>query len=122
MQIHLAHDRAVAVRTEPRPACSCPAGAPGVHTTVLWAAPQDDLFGQEVASPADPKRTGTSIPAPLAWEKLLVDAAVIGGYERGARRLAGREGESRGQLGAPSVEGPDAAGRRGSARARSGPR
>ncbi len=32
-------------------------------------------------------------PAPSAWEKLLVDAAVIGGRDRWARRLHGLERE-----------------------------
>lgn len=39
-----------------------------------------------------PVRAGT-LRAPRRWERLLADAAVIGGRERWARRLAGLEGE-----------------------------
>lgn len=78
-------------------------GAPR-RRDVVWAAAQDEMFApvEEAEPPA--RRAATSIPAPLAWEKLLVDASVIGGYERWARRLRGLEGEFRIQLGALAVE------------------
>jgi len=38
---------------------------------------------------------GGTVQSPAAWEKLLVDAAVIGGRERWARRLRGLEAEYR---------------------------
>jgi ATP-dependent helicase/nuclease subunit B len=41
---------------------------------------------------------GGTLQSPAAWEKLLVDAAVIGGRERWARRLRGLEGEFRARL------------------------
>jgi ATP-dependent helicase/nuclease subunit B len=41
---------------------------------------------------------GGTLQSPAAWEKLLVDAAVIGGPERWARRLRGLEGEFRVRL------------------------
>jgi RecB family exonuclease len=46
---------------------------------------------------AAPVRAGT-LRAPRRWERLLVDAAVIGGRERWERRLAGLEGELRQDL------------------------
>lgn len=39
----------------------------------------------------------TPVEAPWAWERLLVDAAVVGGYDRWARRLRGLEAELRAQ-------------------------
>jgi len=41
---------------------------------------------------------GGTLQSPAAWEKLLVDAAVIGGRERWARRLRGLEAEFRVRL------------------------
>ena len=49
-------------------------------------------------SPDGPVALG-SLRAPSAWERLLVDAAVIGGYDRWERRLQGRENELELQLG-----------------------
>lgn len=67
---------------------------------VIWAAPEDELLtmmdagGAAIAQASAP----TTVATPLAWEKLLVDAAVIGGYERWTRRLQGLENEFRIQL------------------------
>jgi len=55
-----------------------------------WVAPEDELLAAEAAPPA-PARPDR--PAPAAWEKMLADAAVIGGRERWARRLKGLERE-----------------------------
>ena len=41
---------------------------------------------------------GGTLQSPAAWEKLLVDAAVIGGRDRWARRLRGLEAEFRVRL------------------------
>jgi RecB family exonuclease len=57
------------------------------------AAPADGAADPEVA----PVSAGT-LRAPRRWERLLVDAAVIGGRERWERRLAGLEGELRQDL------------------------
>lgn len=75
-------------------------GAPP-RRDVAWVAPDDDLMpapdGAAVAR--DPAAVvPTTIATPLAWEKLLVDAAVIGGYERWARRLNGLANEFRIQI------------------------
>ena len=71
-----------------------------------WAASGDDLHAglktveaekapaTETHTDDDPIIAGT-LRAPLAWEKLLVDAAVIGGRDRWARRLKGLEAEFR---------------------------
>jgi ATP-dependent helicase/nuclease subunit B len=61
-----------------------------------WVAPDDELLGpqkndeNEVSetSAAEPDR-----PTPRRWERLLVDAAVIGGKDRWERRLNGLEAE-----------------------------
>jgi CRISPR/Cas system-associated exonuclease Cas4 (RecB family) len=56
-----------------------------------WVGAEDELIAsgstQQAASDRPEK------PAPSAWEKLLVDAAVIGGRDRWARRLHGLERE-----------------------------
>ncbi len=55
-----------------------------------WVGAEDELL-----SPAPPPDDSDKRekPAPSAWEKLLVDAAVIGGRDRWARRLHGLERE-----------------------------
>jgi len=87
-----------------------------------WAAPEEDI-GPSLKAPAaeeevepgaesdqDPAPAG-SLRAPFAWEKLLVEAAVIGGQDRWERRLKGLEEELRLQLG--DLEDPgDLQGRR----------
>jgi hypothetical protein len=52
----------------------------------------------EPAEDEDAAVIGGTLQSPAAWEKLLVDAAVIGGRERWARRLRGLEAEFRLQL------------------------
>ncbi len=83
-----------------------PAGAPR-RVERGWVAPDDELLENFVAPPEgaseqepapvdeDPSGAvvGGSLRAPAGWEKLLVDAAVIGGRERWARRLRGLEAE-----------------------------
>jgi ATP-dependent helicase/nuclease subunit B len=55
-----------------------------------WVGAEDELLSPVAApEPADRREK----PAPSAWEKLLVDAAVIGGRDRWARRLHGLERE-----------------------------
>jgi len=60
--------------------------------TPRWVAPEDELLGtlenQAAETPAEADR-----PAPRRWERLLVDAAVIGGKDRWERRLNGLEAE-----------------------------
>jgi hypothetical protein len=77
--------------------------------------PEDEMLarlyeGSEAAEPRaeaapdpvedeDAAVIGGTLQSPAAWEKLLVDAAVIGGRERWARRLRGLEAELRLHLG-----------------------
>jgi ATP-dependent helicase/nuclease subunit B len=82
-------------------------GAPPRREPLTIAA-EDELFiAAEGAGTAREQAAVTTIATPLAWEKLLVDAAVIGGYERWARRLRGLENEFRIQLGALGGEQQD---------------
>ncbi|MGO4881559.1 MAG: PD-(D/E)XK nuclease family protein [Bryobacteraceae bacterium] len=52
----------------------------------------------EPDEPEDAAVIGGTLQSPAAWEKLLVDAAVIGGPDRWARRLRGLEAEYRVRL------------------------
>jgi ATP-dependent helicase/nuclease subunit B len=57
-----------------------------------WVAPEDEVMGShgnEVSEPA----AEANRPTPWRWERLLVDAAVIGGRDRWERRLNGLEAE-----------------------------
>jgi CRISPR/Cas system-associated exonuclease Cas4 (RecB family) len=79
-----------------------PPAAPGPER---WVPPQDEIvpdaahrardLSDQDAPPADPSAVvldGT-LRAPRLWERLLVDAAVIGGSDRWRRRLAGLRAE-----------------------------
>jgi ATP-dependent helicase/nuclease subunit B len=55
-----------------------------------WVGAEDELLS---SAPAPEFADKTEKPAPSAWEKLLVDAAVIGGRDRWGRRLRGLERE-----------------------------
>jgi CRISPR/Cas system-associated exonuclease Cas4 (RecB family) len=72
--------------------------APAAPPQPDWVAPQADELG-EIAAPEEiaerPEKRG--LPH-FAWEKLLVDAAVVGGSKRWERRLRGLEQEFRLQL------------------------
>lgn len=61
-----------------------------------WTGPRDDAFGAaaeqaEAAAPTAPDDVAPeyALSAPWKWEELLIDAAVIGGAQRWARRLDG---------------------------------
>jgi ATP-dependent helicase/nuclease subunit B len=83
-----------------------------------WVAPEDELLAGLKAPPAAateappdapenqdaPVLAGT-LQTPVAWEKLLVDAAVIGGQDRWERRLRGLEAEYRLRLQEMDSEG-----------------
>ncbi|HUD98045.1 MAG TPA: PD-(D/E)XK nuclease family protein [Bryobacteraceae bacterium] len=65
------------------------------------AEPAPAADPQPAESPAeneDAAVIGGTLQSPAAWEKLLVDAAVIGGRERWARRLRGLDAEFRMRL------------------------
>jgi ATP-dependent helicase/nuclease subunit B len=69
-----------------------------------WIPADDEIFATFQAPLPGPARTqpvAEEIPpldVPIGWEKLLVDAAVIGGRERWARRLRGLRAELETQL------------------------
>lgn len=85
-------------------------GAP-VAREVPWVPPKEDgqmVFftkAPEVTAPAEPAGP-PPVDVPLYWEKLLVDAAVIGGRERWARRLAGLKREIELQIDALEEKDP----------------
>ncbi len=60
-----------------------------------WVPPSDELLlpADQRPAPIDDHDDPPVTPAPAGWEKLLVDAAVIGGRDRWARRLHGLEKE-----------------------------
>ena len=61
-----------------------------------WIGPDEDFLTRTPGEPRPPRSDAGDAPAPAtpaAWEKLLVDAAVIGGRARWARRLKGLERE-----------------------------
>jgi ATP-dependent helicase/nuclease subunit B len=74
-------------------------GAP-VEQPPVYVPPDDELlsaFGAAPARETEPVgeigETRATIATPIAWERMLVDAAVVGGRERWARRLRGLERE-----------------------------
>jgi RecB family exonuclease len=71
-----------------------PVGAPPPVVEVPWVEPSSDdqlVFKTLEPAPAavPSPAPGPTLPTPAAWERLLVDAAVIGGRDRWRRRLAG---------------------------------
>lgn len=70
-----------------------------------WAPADDEILsaiqapppGADTLSPDDPP-DHVPLDVPIGWEKLLVDAAVIGGRDRWARRLRGLRAELQAQL------------------------
>jgi len=68
--------------------------AEGSTTESEWVAPQDEILGVVEPSSEEENAAPEASPrAPARWERLLVDAAVIGGRDRWARRLQGLERE-----------------------------
>jgi RecB family exonuclease len=56
----------------------------------VWTPPQGELFANLPSPEAAKAEDGKDpVRAPRYWERLLVDAAVIGGYDRWFRRLQG---------------------------------
>jgi len=78
-------------------------GAP-VKRPRQWSPPDDEMLADFAAPPAatepppDPDGFEPALAVPIGWEKLLVDAAVIGGHDRWARRLRGLRAELQTQL------------------------
>ncbi len=68
---------------------------PGSKDARAWVAPKDELLYAPESNP-EPNleaQETEALPAPSAWERLLVDAAVIGGPARWVRRLDGLKRE-----------------------------
>jgi RecB family exonuclease len=56
----------------------------------VWTPPQGELFANLPSpEPAEAAEGKDPVRAPRYWERMLVDAAVIGGYDRWFRRLQG---------------------------------
>lgn len=78
-------------------------GAP-IKQPLKWVPPDDEILANFPTAPpapaAPPADTSddTTLAVPIGWEKLLVDAAVIGGHPRWARRLRGLRAELQAQL------------------------
>ncbi len=74
---------------------------PALERPQEWVAAADEVLTASAAAPepaAEPSPERV-VNAPGGWERLLVDAAVIGGRERWARRLRGLEREFELRLG-----------------------
>ncbi len=69
-----------------------------------WEGSSDEVLG--IAEPAEPRddEQAVELNAPAGWEKLLVDAAVIGGSDRWRRRLKGLEQEFQLKLKAGAID------------------
>jgi CRISPR/Cas system-associated exonuclease Cas4 (RecB family) len=78
-------------------------GAP-IKQPLQWTPPDDEILsnfpapppGLDIDNPDVVEEFTLSVP--IGWEKLLVDAAVIGGHDRWARRLRGLRREFKAQL------------------------
>jgi ATP-dependent helicase/nuclease subunit B len=68
-----------------------------------WVAPDYELAPSTQPDEA-PEQPETTIATPIAWERLLSDAAVIGGRDRWERRLRGLEREFELRLRSSSME------------------
>jgi CRISPR/Cas system-associated exonuclease Cas4 (RecB family) len=72
-------------------------GAPQARP-VQWVPADDDLLANFETPLAAEDLDHHALDVPLGWERLLVDAAVIGGRDRWARRLRGLRAELQAQL------------------------
>ena len=85
-------------------------GAP-IKRPPKWAPPDDEILANFPISPPDAEADQPAeddepqLAVPIGWEKLLVDAAVIGGHDRWARRLRGLRAELQAQLRTLDKEG-----------------
>ena len=79
-------------------------GAP-IKPEPQWAPPDDEILANFYSAPSTSDTAPvpdsadeTTLAVPIGWERLLVDAAVIGGHDRWARRLRGLRAELQAQL------------------------
>ncbi len=63
-----------------------------------WVPADDEILGVFEPPPTPAVHDDPPLDVPIGWEKLLVDAAVIGGRDRWARRLRGLQAELQTQL------------------------
>ncbi len=76
--------------------------------TERWVVPDEEMTTlNATADPTPTPPTGHTLIAPRRWERLIVDAAVIGGRDRWQRRLDGLGQELRKQL--KNLSDPDGA-------------
>jgi CRISPR/Cas system-associated exonuclease Cas4 (RecB family) len=73
-------------------------GAPPRPLRRFVAADDELIAAVEGPVEEEPREQPQVFAAPAQWEKMLVDAAVVGGYERWQRRLRGLENELRQKL------------------------
>ena len=79
-----------------------------------WTAPSDDALTAALAAAptaatnAPPDDGEGAVPAPWRWERLLVEAAVVGGAARWQRRLDGLDAELATRAARLAAEEPDA--------------
>lgn len=78
--------------------------------TERWVVPDEELIMPALDdTPAGPAPLGRTLSAPRRWERLLVEAAVIGGRDRWRRRLEGLGAALRRELeGLEDSDGPHA--------------
>jgi CRISPR/Cas system-associated exonuclease Cas4 (RecB family) len=74
-----------------------PDGSPQIRPAP-WVPADDDILGTFDPPPPPALDDDPPLDVPIGWEKLLVDAAVIGGPGRWARRLRGLRAELQAQL------------------------
>jgi ATP-dependent helicase/nuclease subunit B len=72
-------------------------GAP-ISRPLEWVPANDEILGLFDTPAPGILNEEPSLDVPIGWEKLLVDAAVIGGRDRWARRLRGLRAELQAQL------------------------
>jgi RecB family exonuclease len=80
-------------------------GAPK-ESELRFVPPADEVFLHEELSSGAQANDVSSVATPIAWERMLVDAAVIGGRDRWFRRLRGLEQEFRLQISELKDEDP----------------
>ena len=87
-------------------------GAP-VDREPAWVPPQDEMLasfsmaGEAVAFESVEDAAAPVVRSPAGWERLIVDASVVGGRERWARRLKGLEQEFRKQIASLETDDED---------------
>ena len=85
-------------------------GAPH-RTPAAWTAPDDEVlasFYGAAPAGAEPEERVASLVTPAGWERLIVDAAVVGGADRWRRRLQGLANELRFQRASMASDEEDA--------------